>query len=190
MASALLTKNRWLLTGTPTPSDAQHVQSYLHQQFKFLRHPLFCTAVDTVTSTTASGNGKLNANANANTFIATATPAAAVTMTDSGVRCDDIVKQIGALESNSKTVMISNNSGRKFENAVLIQVINSNGSKRNRGGSSSSSSSDGSDSGGIHAIAGDALWRALVAPFFSQDGRLEQSLGANVLIKLLSQVQF
>lgn len=41
MASALFAKNRWLLTGTPTPSDPSHTLSYLSHQFRFLRHPIF-----------------------------------------------------------------------------------------------------------------------------------------------------
>ena len=41
MASAIHAKNRWLLTGTPTPSDPTQTLAYLYHQFQFLNHPLF-----------------------------------------------------------------------------------------------------------------------------------------------------
>ena len=41
MAEALDSPCRWLLTGTPTPSDPVQANRYLHHLFKFLRHPLF-----------------------------------------------------------------------------------------------------------------------------------------------------
>jgi SNF2 family DNA or RNA helicase len=41
MASTLLTKCSWLLTGTPTPSDQVQTLSYLFNQFVFLKHSMF-----------------------------------------------------------------------------------------------------------------------------------------------------
>lgn len=43
MASTILTKCSWLLTGTPTPSDSSQTLSYLYNQFVFLKHPIFST---------------------------------------------------------------------------------------------------------------------------------------------------
>jgi hypothetical protein len=40
MASCLLTRCRWIISGTPTPSDTAKALAYLKQQFTFLRHPI------------------------------------------------------------------------------------------------------------------------------------------------------
>ena len=54
MASSIHAKNRWLLTGTPTPSDTTQSLSYLFHQFEFLSHPIF-NIINSGTSTTMKG---------------------------------------------------------------------------------------------------------------------------------------
>ena len=55
MATSLYAKNRWLLTGTPTPSDSTQSLAYLFHQFDFLLHPILYTMENRNHVTTKKG---------------------------------------------------------------------------------------------------------------------------------------
>tara|TARA_A100001015_G_scaffold312307_1_gene417243 strand:+ start:128 stop:730 length:603 start_codon:yes stop_codon:yes gene_type:complete len=59
MATSLYAKNRWLLTGTPTPSDTSQSLPYLFHQFDFLLHPILFT-MNRNKTTNRKGNVNIN----------------------------------------------------------------------------------------------------------------------------------